>query len=190
MDEKAMDPSTGDNGMEILEASSGLEGAGESTGSRLDAHLQEASRLKSDGNVFYRQRNIRAAIGCYHRALLQLRCLDSEANAPMKVFGAPVLKLNPEQEELLWGMQIDCYNNLAACLLQKESVDHSRVLEYCQKVLQRKPADVKALYRAGVASLELGDNHAAQQYLLQASRGKPNGKNTNFLVLQFLILAV
>lgn len=50
------------------------------------------------------------------------------------------------------------------------------MLEYSVKVLQWRAGDIKALYRAGVATLELGDTQTARQYLLQASRGKPNGK--------------
>lgn len=49
--------------------------------------------------------------------------------------------------------------------------------EYSLKVLQWRAGDIKALYRAGVATLELGDAQTARHYLLQASRGKPNGKN-------------
>lgn len=66
---------------------------------------------------------------------------------------------------------------LTACLLQRKVVDYVRVQEYSLKVLQWRPGDVKALYRAGVATLELGDAEAARRYLLQASRGKPNGKS-------------
>lgn len=168
MDEKAADTPAGDDGSSCLGA------AGGSSASRLDSQLQEAVRLKTEGNAFYRERNVRSAIGRYHRALLVLRGLDSEVNSVMQGFGAPVPKLNQEQDELLRSTQIDCYNNLAACLLQRELVDYTRVLEYSLKVLHWRPADIKALYRAGVASLELGDAPAARQYLTQASRGKPN----------------
>lgn len=66
--------------------------------------------------------------------------------------------------------------SLSACLLQKQTVDYARVLEYSQKVLHRRPGDVKALYRAGVATLEIGDAQAAKQYLIQARSVHPNGK--------------
>ncbi len=56
-------------------------------------------------------------------------------------------------------------------------MDYGRVLEYSLKVLRWRSGDIKALYRAGVASLELGDAQTARHYLTQASRGKPNGKN-------------
>jgi len=73
--------------------------------------------------------------------------------------------------------QLDLFLCLTACLLQREVVDYTRVLEYSLKVLHWRAGDIKALYRAGVASLELGDAPAARQYLIQATRGKPNGKN-------------
>lgn len=66
-------------------------------------------------------------------------------------------------------------------------VDYTRVLEYSLKVLQWRAGDIKALYRAGVASLELGDAQTARQYLIQASRGKPNGKNQSHPTFIFFI---
>lgn len=66
---------------------------------------------------------------------------------------------------------------LSACLLQRQNVDHARVLEYSERVLQWQPGNVKALYRAGVANLEMGDAQTAKQYLTQAYKEKPNGKN-------------
>ncbi|XP_063046821.1 tetratricopeptide repeat protein 9C [Engraulis encrasicolus] len=143
----------------------------------VDSQLQQAVRLKTEGNVFYRDKNIRSAIGRYHRALIVLRGLDSKLTAAIAGFGAKVPVLNAEQQELLSNTQIDCYNNLAACLLQRESVDYARVQEYSLHVLELRPGDTKALYRAGVATLELGDAQSARQYLMKASRDKPNDAN-------------
>lgn len=67
---------------------------------------------------------------------------------------------------------------VSACLLQKQSVDFARVQEYSLRVLQWRPGDVKALYRAGVATLEMGDAQTAKQYLTKACIEKPNGKKT------------
>lgn len=138
--------------------------------------LEEAAQMKTQGNAFYREKNIRSAIGRYHRALLILRGLDSDVMASVKGFG-PEITLTPEQEASLRNTQVDCYNNLAACLLQKQSVDYSRVRDYSLRVLQWRPGDVKALYRAGVATLEMGDAHTAKQYLTQACREHPNDAN-------------
>ena len=219
--------------------------------------LEEAGQMKTEGNAFYREKNIRSAIGRYHRALLILRGLDSDVMARVKDFGPKTPALTPEQDTLLRNTQVDCYNNLAgrynfrtckveraleyptqgeillfhiiclilfvvashnqevvscsywfckeyfvsfllcsstavyslifdllvctylsfsACLLQRESVNFARVQEYSLRVLQWRPGNVKALYRAGVATLEMGDAVMAKQYLIQAGREQPNGK--------------
>lgn len=139
--------------------------------------LEEAAQMKTDGNTFYREKNIRSAIGHYHRALLVLRSLDSEVMKSVKGIGPERPELTPEQEAFLRSTQVDCYNNLAACLLQKQSVDYARVREYSLLVLRWRPGDVKALYRAGVATLEMGDAQTAKQYLAKASREQPNDVN-------------
>lgn len=111
---QALDPTAGDDGSEAAASSSSCLGAtGGSTSSHLDSQLQEAIRLKTEGNAFYREKNVRTAIGRYHRALLILRGLDSEVNAALQGFGAQVPKLSQEQEDLLRSTQVDCYNNLA-----------------------------------------------------------------------------
>ncbi|KAK2849037.1 hypothetical protein Q5P01_008871 [Channa striata] len=140
------------------------------------ALLEEAAQMKTEGNAFYRERNIRSAIGRYHRALLILRGLDSDVMS-VKGFGPETPALTAEQQASLRNTQVDCYNNLAACLLQRQSVDYARVREYSLRVLQWRPGDVKALYRAGVATLEMGDAQTAKEYLTQACREQPNDAN-------------
>lgn len=71
---------------------------------------------------------------------------------------------------------------LSACLLQKQNVDYARVQEYSLRVLKWRPNDVKALYRAGVATLEMGDAQTARQYLSKACSKQPNGKINNHCV--------
>lgn len=75
--------------------------------------LEEATQMKTEGNAFYREKNIRSAIGRYHRALLVLRGLDSDVMAAVKGFGPEIPALTSEQEALLRNTQVDCYNNLA-----------------------------------------------------------------------------
>ena len=83
------------------------------TPAQLDKQLQDAVQFKANGNGFYREKRIRSAIGCYHRALLVLRSLDSEVTAGIKGLGTEVPVLTPAQDELLRTTQVDCYNNLA-----------------------------------------------------------------------------
>lgn len=77
------------------------------------ALLEQATQMKTEGNAFYRDKNIRSAIGRYHRALLVLRGLDSEVLSSVKGFGPERPPLTPEQETALRNTQVDCYNNLA-----------------------------------------------------------------------------
>ncbi|XP_078238057.1 tetratricopeptide repeat protein 9C isoform X3 [Pogona vitticeps] len=82
-----------------------------------------------------------------------------------------------EQEQIFHAIQRDCYNNLAACLLQMQPVNYERVKEYSLKVLQRQPENAKALYRAGVAFYHLRDFDRAQHYLVAAINKQPKDAN-------------
>ncbi|XP_023144903.2 tetratricopeptide repeat protein 9C [Amphiprion ocellaris] len=175
-----MEATGADDSLDVQEAAaaeSSLPGHRQTPAKSVWTLLEEAAQMKTEGNSFYREKNIRSAIGRYHRALLVLRSLDSEVMKSVKGFGPERPALTPEQEALLRSTQVDCYNNLAACLLQRQSVDYARVREYSLLVLQWRPGDVKALYRAGVATLEMGDAQTAKQYLAQASREQPNDAN-------------
>lgn len=77
------------------------------------ARLELASQLKTEGNNFYREKNIRSAIGRYHRSLLVLRSLDSTVLGSVKTFGPVTPLLSTEQEDTLRNTQVDCYNNLS-----------------------------------------------------------------------------
>lgn len=85
-------------------------------------------------------------------------------------------------------IQVPQYNHffisLPACLLQRKTVDYTRVQEYSLRVLKWRPGNAKALYRAGVATLEMGDAETAKEYLIQASKEQPNGKNPDHHDLQ------
>lgn len=98
--------------------------------------LEEASQMKTEGNAFYREKNIRSAIGRYHRALLILRGLDSGVMSSVKGFGPEPPVLTPEQEAMLRNTQVDCYNNIAG----REN-HHLTQLFYCQcletQIIQR-----------------------------------------------------
>ncbi|TNN81882.1 Tetratricopeptide repeat protein 9C [Liparis tanakae] len=170
-----MEAAGGDESMDVQEPS--VSGHRRTSAKPVWTSLEEAVQMKTEGNAFYKEKKIRSAIGRYHRALLVLRGLDSDVMASVKGFGPEIPALTPEQEASLRSTQVDCYNNLAACLLQKPSVDYSRVRDYSLRVLKWRPGDVKALYRAGVATLEMGDALTAKQYLTQASREQPNDAN-------------
>ncbi|KAG7282031.1 hypothetical protein CRUP_020136 [Coryphaenoides rupestris] len=94
----------------------------------------------------------------------------------------PKPKLTPAQldSQLQEAVQLKAKGNS----LYREKKVRSAIGSYHRALLvlrsldpQTRPDDAKALYRAGVASLELGDAHTAKQYLTQAYRGQPKDAN-------------
>ncbi|KAM4617930.1 tetratricopeptide repeat protein 9C [Discoglossus pictus] len=143
----------------------------------VDQRLQQAGTFKSQGNNCYAKRRVREAVSLYHRALLQLRSIDPQLPTPMPGLGPAAAKLTPQQTEVLHTLQADCYNNLAACLLQSEPPRYERVYECSVQVLNLQPHNIKALYRAGVSSYHLRDYTRAHRYLSQAASQEPRDTN-------------
>ncbi|XP_034955132.1 tetratricopeptide repeat protein 9C [Zootoca vivipara] len=143
----------------------------------MDQRLQQAQAFKEEGNRCYKEGRLRAAVSRYHWALLQVKGLDPSVPSPLQEFGAERPPVTPEQEKALHSTQSDCYNNLAACLLQMEPVNYDRVKEYSLKVLERRPENTKALYRAGVAFYHLRDYDRARHHLLAATSKQPKDAN-------------
>ncbi|XP_039190231.1 tetratricopeptide repeat protein 9A isoform X3 [Crotalus tigris] len=146
--------------------------------------IRRALDFKSQGAQCYKEKKCREAIGKYHRALLELKGLllaqeDAEdaASTASSAGAAGLGKLSDEQRQLLDSIEIDCYNSLAACLLQAELVNYERVKEYCLKVLKKEGENFKALYRSGVAFYHLGDYNKALYYLKEARSRQPTDTN-------------
>uniref|UniRef100_A0A8D0GCI7 Tetratricopeptide repeat protein 9A n=1 Tax=Sphenodon punctatus TaxID=8508 RepID=A0A8D0GCI7_SPHPU len=150
--------------------------------------IQRALDFKSQGAQCYKDKKFREAIGKYHRALLELKGLllllahgeqgdrDPSSSASATSAAHPD-KLTEEQRQLVETIECDCYNSLAACLLQAELVNYERVKEYCLKVLKKEGENFKALYRSGVAFYHLGDYNKALYYLKEARSRQPSDTN-------------
>ncbi|XP_063801056.1 tetratricopeptide repeat protein 9C isoform X1 [Pseudophryne corroboree] len=143
----------------------------------VEERLLLASTFKSQGNTCYSEHRVREAVSLYHRALLQLRSLDPQLLNPLSGLGPPSAKLSPQQLEVLQTLQADCYNNLAACLLQTCPPRYERVYECSLQVLRLQPCNAKALYRAGVSSYHLHDFTTAHRYLTKAASEQPKDSN-------------
>ncbi|XP_041035427.1 tetratricopeptide repeat protein 9A-like [Carcharodon carcharias] len=141
--------------------------------------IQKAVSFKTEGNQCYKDKKFREAIGKYHRALLQLKGIRiSEASgAEVKTLSKTHIRLTEEQKRLIESTEIDCYDSLAACLLQAELVNYERVKEYCLKILGKHKDNFKAMYRAGIAFYHLGDCESALQYLKEAKDREPSDTN-------------
>lgn len=98
---------------EVAAAEPSISGYQPTSAKPVWASLEEAVQMKTEGNAFYREKNIRSAIGRYHRALLILRGLDSDVMSSIKGFGPEAPTLSLEEQALLRNTQVDCYNNLA-----------------------------------------------------------------------------
>ncbi|KAJ7344761.1 hypothetical protein JRQ81_000711 [Phrynocephalus forsythii] len=165
-----------------------------------DELIRRALDFKGQGAQCYKEKKCREAIGKYHRALLELKGLPTLAqedasdasSAAAAAASTPTStpssssssssssspgKLTEEQRQLVESIEIDCYNSLAACLLQAELVNYERVKEYCLKVLKKEGENVKALYRSGVAFYHLGDYDKALYYLKEARSRQPADTN-------------
>ncbi|NXV86476.1 TTC9A protein, partial [Calonectris borealis] len=153
-------------------AAAGSAEPGELIGRALD--------FKSEGAQCYKDKKFREAIGKYHRALLELKALLlllSQEPAGQRPPAAAAAGLSEEQRQAVEAIEVDCYNSLAACLLQAELVNYERVKEYCLKVLQKEGENFKALYRSGVAFYHLGDFNKALYYLKEARSRQPTDTN-------------
>ncbi|NXN33209.1 TTC9A protein, partial [Nycticryphes semicollaris] len=154
-------------------ATAGSAEPGELIGRALD--------FKSEGAQCYKDKKFREAIGKYHRALLELKALllllSQEPAGQRPPAAAAAAGLSEEQRQAVEAIEVDCYNSLAACLLQAELVNYERVKEYCLKVLQKEGENFKALYRSGVAFYHLGDFNKALYYLKEARSRQPTDTN-------------
>ncbi|XP_037550573.1 tetratricopeptide repeat protein 9A [Nematolebias whitei] len=144
--------------------------------------VRRALDFKSQGTQCYKDKKYREAIGKYHRALLEIKGLcrllgEPESPAPLLPPISRSSTLTDEQKGAMENAELECYNSLAACLLQMELVNYERVKEYCLKVLHKEGKNFKALYRSGVAYYHLGDFQKALDYLKESHKQEPSDTN-------------
>nr|XP_057912301.1 tetratricopeptide repeat protein 9A [Doryrhamphus excisus] len=149
--------------------------------------VRRALDFKCQGTQCYKDKKYREAIGKYHRALLEIKGLcrvlgdpdggGSKSPSPLLAAISKSSPLTEEQKGAMENAELECYNSLAACLLQMELVNYERVKEYCLKVLHKEGKNFKALYRSGVAYYHLGDYQKALFYLKESHKQEPSDTN-------------
>lgn len=125
--------------------------------------LESARKFKAEGNEYHKNKKFKRAVGQYHRALLHLKAIGQSKSSGLGAFMS-----EKDLEEMGYAQHVpenvrievtkltaDCYNNLAACLLQQPNPNYSRIVEYCDNVIELTPNNVKAYYRRGVAYCNL-----------------------------------
>ncbi|OCT64827.1 tetratricopeptide repeat protein 9A isoform X2 [Xenopus laevis] len=147
--------------------------------------IVRSEEFKCQGAQCCKDKKYREAIGKYHRALLELKGLSDGDNSAAAPGATHPAGLTDEQRLDVENIQLDCYNSLAACLLQAELVNYERVKEYCLKVLKKEGENFKALYRSGVAFYHLGDYDKSLHYLEEAKSRQPTDTN----VIRYIQLA-
>ncbi|KAL3872619.1 hypothetical protein ACJMK2_035834 [Sinanodonta woodiana] len=138
--------------------------------------FEKAQEYKSEGNDLYKEKNYRQAIKKYHRALLHLRGIGQMKSSGLTSFAPEESiqqlgfskELPPETQREAISLQADCYNNLAACLIQVDTPNYQKIIEYCDRVLEISPGSAKALYRKGMSLYNLQKYEKALEALEQA----------------------
>lgn len=138
--------------------------------------LANAKKFKEEGNECHKCKQYKRAVGKYHRALLQLKGIGSAKSS-----GLGSLLSDKDMEELGYGGNVpeevrhevtkltaDCYNNLAACLLQLPEPNYEKIIDYCNNVIELTPSNVKAYYRRGMAYCHLENFEKALESFDQA----------------------
>ncbi|XP_038073235.1 tetratricopeptide repeat protein 9C-like [Patiria miniata] len=163
---------------------------------KLWERVTKAEEYKTNGNELYNSKDIRGAIGKYHRALLFIRGLDANLQRNSLWYqlglgvgggvencdggggGAPSLTSLPEEmQKKVATVEQGCLNNLAACILLQEDPNYKRVISYCDRVLASSPGNPKALYRKGCSLYHLKSYEEAYDCLKKAqqiSKSDPN----------------
>ncbi|XP_076305610.1 tetratricopeptide repeat protein 9A-like isoform X2 [Tachypleus tridentatus] len=131
-----------------------------------ETKLTEARRYKEEGNALFKEKNLRGAMGKYHRALLFIQGIQVQQNAAslMGLTSTEQPKVDqlpePAKQEVA-KIKVDCYNNLA--------------------ILDIEPTNVKALYRKGKALYNIKDYDTALQ-VLQKAQEVDNGNGNNYFI--------
>ena len=120
--------------------------------------LSLARRNKERGTQLFRDGRFRASAVCYSRSVR---------------FVIPVRPDGPNREERE-ALRVALLLNLAACQLK---LDRSpQALENCSRVLASRPDCTKALYRRGVACMNVGNLDQAWEDLQAARRAEPSSQ--------------
>ncbi|XP_052767658.1 tetratricopeptide repeat protein 9C-like [Mya arenaria] len=122
-----------------------------------------AIQFKTEGNESHKKQDFKVAIGKYHRALLQLKGIGSAKSAGLGAFMSDEdmetmgysETISETMKQDVTKLTADCYNNLSACLLKQPNPNYTKILEYCDKVIELEPQNAKAHYRKGLSYLSL-----------------------------------
>ena len=120
-----------------------------------DEKVKEAETLKAEGNAEYKGGNLETAVAAYTAAIEYLETVETESEAAK-------------------ALAVSCRLNAAQCHIRAKSFDEAAALS--KAVLKLDADNVKALYRAGVATSATGCFDEAKEFLTKAAKLDPKNK--------------
>ena len=87
--------------------------------SKVDAkkRIQQGVALKAEGNDYFKKKEYRNAMKCYHKALLHVRGLVDQPTF-LDDMDSFEKEISDDDEEEVYQVQFSCYNNLAGKLMR------------------------------------------------------------------------
>ncbi|XP_074662269.1 tetratricopeptide repeat protein 9C-like [Tubulanus polymorphus] len=145
--------------------------------------LEAARAFKSEGNECFKLKNLKGAIRKYHQSILYLKAIGIATTSHTDLTGLveqapPEASLSQESKQEATQLGIDCFNNLAACMLGQESPNYEKIVQHCNDSLKLGET-TKALYRKGIALYHLNDVDRAMEALKKASNRADGQKDPN-----------
>eukprot|EP01100_Stratorugosa_tubuloviscum_P013430 TRINITY_DN6702_c0_g1_i1.p1 TRINITY_DN6702_c0_g1~~TRINITY_DN6702_c0_g1_i1.p1 ORF type:complete len:189 (+),score=86.19 TRINITY_DN6702_c0_g1_i1:97-663(+) len=132
--------------------------------------LERANRFKEEGNAFFRQNDLRKALGSYHKVVLHV--VQNKSPLPGIETGQGFLFFlinyseTAEQVEEMKKLQVVALQNMALCHLKLN--EPKKTIEDCKKVLELDKNSVKAYFFRGQAYLKIFYSADAEDDLTKA----------------------
>ncbi|RDD47487.1 Tetratricopeptide repeat protein 9A [Trichoplax sp. H2] len=144
--------------------------------------IKLANDHKDTGNDAFKNGDFTSAIRSYHHALLCVKGILSKST--MKELGmlvgdnAAQHRANSKEEQIkeeAQSIKLSLHNNLAVCLIKQNKWE--RAISHCDEALMLESNNCKAIYRRGLAYLEIGNIDKAGKDLRKASALQPHDHN-------------
>jgi tetratricopeptide (TPR) repeat protein len=146
----------------------------------VDGKIEEAQRLKTEGNGFVKAQNFKKAISCYLRSHMFISGpgFSEDNGGGMGALAGQQngVKLSDEQKAVVEQLVNSMNSNLALCYLKEGR--NEKCVERASAVLKNDSDNTKCLFRRGVARANLNDFDRAREDLEAAEKLSPDDKGT------------
>eukprot|EP01091_Cochliopodium_minus_P012261 TRINITY_DN3682_c0_g1_i1.p1 TRINITY_DN3682_c0_g1~~TRINITY_DN3682_c0_g1_i1.p1 ORF type:complete len:200 (+),score=73.25 TRINITY_DN3682_c0_g1_i1:224-823(+) len=135
--------------------------------------IEEAKKLKEEGNKFFQGSEWRKALGSYHRSLLYVKGLDkSEASGMMMM--KEEHPITEEEKKEIEAVFLVVHLNMAAVYLKIS--EWTKAINSCGEAIKLDPKNAKAYFRRSQAYLSQRDVDRSEVDCKQALKLAPSDK--------------